>query len=36
MVFVSEVNKTAMQTQNRKDGDATETWFSPLWTSGHG
>lgn len=36
MVFVSEVNKTTMQQQNRRDGDATEMWFGSLWTSGHG
>lgn len=36
MVFVSEVNKTTMQRQNRGDGDATEMRFGSLWTSGHG
>lgn len=35
MVFVSEVNKTTMQQQNRGDGDATEMWFGSLWTVGH-
>ena len=35
MVFVSEVNKTTMQWQNRGDGEATEMWFGSLWTSGH-
>lgn len=35
MVFVSEVNKTTMQQQYRRDGDAKEMWFGSLWTSGH-
>ncbi len=36
MVFVSEVNKTTMQQQNRGDEDETEMQFGSLWTSGHG
>lgn len=36
MLFVSEVNKTTMQRQNRRDGDAAVMWFGSLWTSGHG